>query len=466
MNGKRLIPYLFIVLMGVIVFLIPIGSADELWNYNFAKCISKGLLPYRDFSMVPTPLSACFPALLMLLFGRGLIIQRIAAYLLIVLLFSLLFYVSNLIYEDVIMSMMRSLFAMALLVLVYQYDYNHVMILELLIIYAVILKDKGHFTSLVTGFLSGLAILIKQNTGVAVFVVNAVICLFYVVKGNERKKYLFRFIISLIPGMLFLSYLWITQTLDDFWDYAIYGVTTFKQRISLVDQIRNHSVVGVFFLAFLFWVGVAGIRCVREKGNARSKELFLYALAGLSVVYPLCDAPHMIAGVIPMIPVLSIFAQKRLGGYGRLATITAVLCMCSMAFFTKLPIHGEIICSMPNYEGMYIKKDLEELLCVVNDYVMKKEAQQFRVRFADQSAAFFNIPMDTYEKNWDMLNIGNFGTNTIEGLLGEDHNYLYFVYRNEEDLGLQSHFELIHYIKKHYEKIDEVLCFDVYKSTN
>lgn len=466
LNIKKVIPYVIIALLGVIVFLIPLGSEDELWNYNFAKNISLGHLPYRDFSMVPTPLSACFPAQFMLLFGRGLIVFRIAGYFLFVLIFSLLYCVCNLIHEDTIASMMHSLFAMALLVLVYQYDYNHLMILLLFLIYLMLLKGNGKFCFWGIGLVSGLAILIKQNTGLAVMAVNAVVCLWNIVKGKEKRQYFIRLLASLIPGVVFLLYLVVSQTLDDFWEYAVYGVSTFKQRMSLIDQLRDHWMIGAAIIFLGCWVVITGIRCLQDKENIKGRELFLYALAGMTVVYPLCDAPHLIAGIIPVIPAFSMFARKRLKGNARLAVITAVICICVLSFYEKAPIRGEKMSDLPNYEGIFIRSDLSELLRVVYDYVVQKESEGYKVRIADQSAAFFTIPLNTYEKNWDMLNVGNFGANAVEDLLGEDHNYLYLVYGNEEDLGSQSHLELIHHIKNNYKKIDEVLCFEVYESTN
>ena len=56
-NFIKYAPYLFILLIGFLVFLKPFGSGDELWNYNFARNIVGGNIPYKDFSIVQTPLS-------------------------------------------------------------------------------------------------------------------------------------------------------------------------------------------------------------------------------------------------------------------------------------------------------------------------------------------------------------------------------------------------------------------------
>lgn len=42
--------------IGVTVYARELTNLDELWNFNFSNCVSKNMVPYRDFSMVQTPL--------------------------------------------------------------------------------------------------------------------------------------------------------------------------------------------------------------------------------------------------------------------------------------------------------------------------------------------------------------------------------------------------------------------------
>lgn len=79
---RSLLPYLFISVICLCLFAKPLGSGDELWNYNFGKNIAEGLLPYKDFNIIQTPLSAYVAGFFMLCFGRGLITHRILGYLL------------------------------------------------------------------------------------------------------------------------------------------------------------------------------------------------------------------------------------------------------------------------------------------------------------------------------------------------------------------------------------------------
>ena len=50
---------LFILIFLAILSIIlqkEIKDLDELWNYTFAKNISEGIIPYKDFNMLQMPL--------------------------------------------------------------------------------------------------------------------------------------------------------------------------------------------------------------------------------------------------------------------------------------------------------------------------------------------------------------------------------------------------------------------------
>ena len=55
--GKNGLILLFLlILIAPIILTKEIGDLDELWNYNFARNVFDGLIPYRDFNMVQTPM--------------------------------------------------------------------------------------------------------------------------------------------------------------------------------------------------------------------------------------------------------------------------------------------------------------------------------------------------------------------------------------------------------------------------
>lgn len=82
------------------IFSNSIGNLDEIWNYNFAKNICDGLVPYKDFNMVQMPLLSMISAICLKVFGNQLIVMRILAVILMTLIFFMAYKVLNLVTND------------------------------------------------------------------------------------------------------------------------------------------------------------------------------------------------------------------------------------------------------------------------------------------------------------------------------------------------------------------------------
>lgn len=73
-----LFTFIFIVVFSIII-IKPISNLDEIWNYNTARAISEGLIPYKDISMITTPLLPMVTAIFLKLIANEVIISRILA---------------------------------------------------------------------------------------------------------------------------------------------------------------------------------------------------------------------------------------------------------------------------------------------------------------------------------------------------------------------------------------------------
>lgn len=80
MNKKNilLITFIFVAVFSIIA-VKPINDLDEIWNYNTARAISQGLIPYKDISMITTPLLPMITAIFLRLIANEVIISRILA---------------------------------------------------------------------------------------------------------------------------------------------------------------------------------------------------------------------------------------------------------------------------------------------------------------------------------------------------------------------------------------------------
>ena len=60
-KGKIVLNIVIFIFLLIINFIFimskSINNLDEIWNYNMANQIARGLIPYKDISMVMTPFS-------------------------------------------------------------------------------------------------------------------------------------------------------------------------------------------------------------------------------------------------------------------------------------------------------------------------------------------------------------------------------------------------------------------------
>lgn len=119
--------------------------------------------------------------------------------------------------------------------------------------------------------------------------------------------------------------------------------------------------------------------------------------------------------------------------------------------------------NLKNYEGIPLTYSMQKRISTMDEYIEQRKGEGYKVYIADESAAAYTIPLDEYNKNWDMLLVGNVGLNSIEDLIASSEPCLYLVMYDESSLGMQAHYELINFIKENYNFIGEVLYFDVYE---
>lgn len=355
-KSKRLIcniSIFLIIALAIAVVVIPkaIGNLDELWNFNFANNVENGLVPYRDFNMVQTPLLPMVNAIFLAIFGNELIVMRILACLLCAGVLFTFYKILNLLKANKGISLFV---VMALFYMLKDYfcmDYNFaVLFVTLIIIYIelkTILYNKENInatevgdaieslntnkscsqsstnketkennktdlknnklnnwkTDLILGILAGICIMLKQSTGAIVTIALLGYNLLLVRSKEELTKYLkstgIKILGVLIPVTLIFIYLAINGAVDDFWDYCIAGIKTFTNKIPysrLLDNeklyIKILSIVApiTFMGTFLYSV---------FKGNKTFLIISSLSIASFSAVYPIADEVHFLIGILP-----------------------------------------------------------------------------------------------------------------------------------------------------------------------
>lgn len=355
-KSKRLIcniSIFLIIALAIAVVVIPkaIGNLDELWNFNFANNVENGLVPYRDFNMVQTPLLPMVNAIFLAIFGNELIVMRILACLLCAGVLFTFYKILNLLKANKGISLFV---VMALFYMLKDYfcmDYNFaVLFVTLIIIYIElkrILYNKENInatevgdtieslntnkscrqsstnkeikannktdlknnelnnwkTDLILGILAGICIMLKQSIGAIVTIALLGYNLLLVRSKEEFIQYLkstgIKILGVLIPVAIIFIYLAINGAVDDFWDYCIAGIKTFTNKIPysrLLDNeklyIKILSIVApiTFMGTFLYSV---------FKRNKTFLIISSLSIASFSAVYPIADEVHFLIGILP-----------------------------------------------------------------------------------------------------------------------------------------------------------------------
>lgn len=471
--AKEYLPYVLFLVFGLVFLAKPVLDMDEIWNYGFASYITNGLQPYTDFNMIQTPLSAYIASMVLSVFGNSLFVFRILGAVLFGLTFGLSYTICRKVIKNRPVAFALSSFLGTLCSLIWMYNYNHLILLCILAIIFCELQmeiqpeQKTRFLNVFIGLIYGLTPVIKQSTGAILILFNAVWCGYKIAaKPDDRGSLISRLAMSGLPSVLFILCIIITGSFDDFYDYAVMGVQTFTHRETWVDYILS-SPTDFFVGVFPLCVTLISI-CSLIKGRSRVSRSFhivtlILSWAGAVVAYPICDFVHACVAIVPfVIPLLCCVGELRVSqreGIACCFVAILVLSCSSMLILKDLPKYKQ--CELLYFEGLPISPEIEEQIQIVDAFLLEVGEDEVDAIIADEDAAAYMIPIEKYYKNFNLLLIGNIGSNSVEDLLWRE-SAIYLVARNEESLGKQAHTDLVEYIKKNYTKIGEVLGFDAY----
>ena len=473
----------------------PISNLDELWNYNFASNIANGLIPYRDFNMLQTPLLPFIAGFILKLFSNELIVMRILGILFITFLFYLIYRIFKLLKINSFFSFF-SLFLIFILLKDYLcIDYNFlVLIFTLLIIYLEIkyyLKNNKKilsfyfFENLSIGILAGCSILLKQSTGLLISIIAVGFKILMVKNKNDFKLFLkiffARILGILIPILLFVIYLILNHALYDFTNYTILGIKTFSNKICYTVLINSNNIaikiLSIFIPVFII---LSGFYIARKK-EIISIILFFYSLGSLIVIYPIADNIHFLIGIIPTLLLLFYFIFNILKIiYNKMqnkfiifikellrASIFLSFIIFSLFGLAKIMNYISLNKNIINFEHFnYITMPEEQLkrIHLVDSYMID---QNNPVYILDADAALYMIPINRYYKDFNLFLKGNLGSKGEDGQI-EKINQLktgsqILIKNDNYKRNWQTPEKVISYIKNNLNKIGEISLFDIYE---
>ena len=120
-----------------------------------------------------------------------------------------------------------------------------------------------------------------------------------------------------------------------------------------------------------------------------------------------------------------------------------------------------------HYKNIEVSENLVERIKNMDNYILQKEQEGQKVYILDSDAAIYMIPINKYNKDYDMFLKGNIGKDgeqgQIERIKNKDKNELLLIRKPKFKSNWQTPLEVLNYIRDNLEKIDSISIYDVYK---
>ena len=416
------------------------------------------------------------------LFGQELFVMRMAS----TVLGTGIIFVSFKILKELKLNIKWSVLSSALLFLFlkdnFYIDYNYAILFIILVLIYIELKYKNYSTryNLLIGLLAGITILLKQSTGI---IISAITVLYLIIEKRDKevlKAVGYRILGVLIPCIILLIYLLATNSMSSFIDYCVLGIGTFKNSISYLKLLRGGDLTAILgmiaplTLVVLLVINIINIKRKVIKTKESNLILFVYAVAEFTVVYPIADKVHFVIAAFPAILITLYYICKKIQEiknikvsifiehFMNIITISFVGILILQAI-NDIYLYTQMDKSILNhFSNIPISSTLQARIIEVDAYIKDEERD---VYILDSEAAVYMIPLDKYNKDFDMFLKGNLGSASEEGQIEKIKNMKNAVILIKNDkmaLNWQTPTKVIEYVKTNLKKIGTVSFFDVY----
>ena len=562
--GKKIINILIEILLFVFILAImlglilknPIYNLDEIWNYNFAHEIVRGLIPYKDINMVITPLFPYLIAGLLKIFGDELIVFRVIEALLMTSIFFITYKILNKIQGKKLYSIISVLLIIELYKDYIALDYNFLCLFFVLIIILIEINqiDKNNNDTILNkktdksnsdvalnkqvdnrnsevvlnkqidnrnskivlnkqvdksneqiildkkieiliGVLAALTICTKQTIGLFISLVSMIEPFLINCNNNNRKNALKRSLLRLLGiisvCILFAIYLFLTKSFNDFINYAVLGIKTFNNYLGYENVLGSEhfyirliaAIFPVYFVVSTVFLIILRIDLIKNKvevvkyKNIILKMICLKVMGDglLIIIYPISDEQHFLIGIyvliIEFLGIIGCLLNKE--KIKHCITTIEIIFICLLVYnltgMTKINFETYIksnkITELKHYHFIPSYNQNEMPIKLLSDFIIKNEQKGYNVKIVDSMAAIFKIPIDSYDKNYDLPQIGNIGKDGEDGLIKEienSHNTMYLILDDEYSQNWQALNKTINYIKENCEEKGEIAFYKVY----
>ncbi len=457
-----------------------VTNLDEIWNFNTARCMANGLIPYKDISLITGPLLPFIFAIFLKIFGQEMLVTRILA---IILDTIFLFLIYKIMCKLKIKDYIKYLALICIAYIMrehFTFDYNFAcLFVTLIIIYLDIEKDKDSWKKdLVIGILAGITITLKQTMGLVIAVATIGYKILEVRNLEDFKLFVKKALIRtagvLIVGTIFIITLLSLGCFQDYIDYCILGVSTFTNKISYLKLIKNKDLV-IRFLSIVPIISTISLMILYIKKQERQALiLFVYSIITLVFVYPISDVEHFMLGIVVSIIsiayLLNLIHDKiKIPKKQEMFVGNFLLCFMFIIVFIILGYsirdlkNENINFEIEHFKYLPIDEESINVIKEIDEFVL---AQEKNVYILDANAALYMIPINRYNKNYDLFNVGNFGSKGEQGQienLKKENDKIVLIRKNGISRNWQNPEEVRNFVKENMRKTGEIAIFDIYE---
>lgn len=287
-------------------------------------------------------------------------------------------------------------------------------------------------------------------------------------------------------------YLLVTNSLIDFINYAILGIKTFSNKIAYTGLLQDDN-LEIRILAVLIPASIMLnaiillVARILKRENDEFKNILtilIYSVSIIIVMYPISDKIHFLIGsfialigLIYQIYLLGkiLYRKIRLAQKYKVYKITTLL--IQVIIFVEIAIYGinnlynyikvEKNERIAHYKNIEISEGLIERIDEIDAYISEQENNGKKVYILDAEAAIYMIPLNKYNKDYDMFLKGNIGKDgeqgQIEKIQNRNDNELYLIRNSKLRSNWQTPLNVVNYVRNNLEKIGEISIYEVFK---
>lgn len=432
---ERAVFFFLLILSGFAAVYQSIGNYDELWNYTFGSCIARGMLPYRDFNMLQTPLAAMINGLLFTIFGRQMIVMRLAGAVLFACIGTVLYRIAVRLGASRWLAVLPGVAVILLFMGNIFFEYSGLMIFfEMCMIdLDSAAADRGGQLSsrylVLSGLPAGLAVLSKQTFGVFIC---AGACL--VAAGISRQQggsalraFLLRMTGCLIPCVALVVGLFAFGIWSDFWDMCFKGISSFTASYSYLEYLTDSPEAA--FRGILLPLCLAGAWiCAVRRHDRKMMILAIYTTFGMINLYPLANGYHIITTFAPALAAAAAILNRLIlkisdGAAGALSATGQLCCLAAGVYLlavhpVSLYLDGDVMLhGYRHLEGIFCSQEDRQEIDLIHSVIEDALDDGSDIIILDNQAQLYLMQYDIYHKNLDMFLLGNTGSSSPEDVL-------------------------------------------------